>query len=211
MQSAVPVRRPPAWCPGPQRWFDRTSRRANGCAPSSPAQRPATRMQPFHPSATIARIARVGRWHAALRPAGRRARGRGAGPGAGPAAAAAASASGPAWPGPPHRPAVARAAPGPAQESTGRPQGRARRWFLQRAVEGQGAWGPWRGIGSGGYLRRRSTGVVLPAAITVFGWVAAVGPDAGSRSMSTRRRVRARDRRDMTVPTGMPRMRAVSS
>ena len=150
MQSAVPVRRSPAWCPGPQRWFDRTSRRANDCAPSSPAQRPATRMPPFHPSATIARIARVGRWHAALRPAGRRARGRGAGPGAGPAAAAAASASGPAWPGLPHRPAVARSMPGPAQGATGRPQGRARRWFLQRVVEGLGAWGPWRGIGSGG-------------------------------------------------------------
>ncbi len=69
--------RPPARRPGPQRWFDRTSRAGpTGRRPVQPrGQRRAARMQPFHPSATIARIVRVGRWHAALRPAGRRARG----------------------------------------------------------------------------------------------------------------------------------------
>ena len=80
-------------------------------------------------------------------------------------------------------------------------------------------WGGWvcrvhgGGSGQGGYLRRRSAGVV-PAAAAAPAWAAGTAgavPDVGSRSISTRRRMRARDRRDMTVPTGMLRMRAVSS
>lgn len=59
------------------------------------------------------------------------------------------------------------------------------------------------------YLRRRSTGTAPAAGASA--WAAGIGLGAGSRSISARRRVRARDRRDITVPAGMPRMRAVSS